>query len=177
MDPNAPMDPIIYPILICAGSLVISSLLLTYAVSWITIAIRKRRAAALKSWRERGVEIRLGPTQVNFLNEPRMFGVGGNGTLIMSDTALHFAQVSPEREIVIPLRDIDRAFLAKRFNGRIGGPFLIIRRKIGDLTGFQMPNPQKWADAINQRVGAVGAETALEAAPYELPGTAQAGNA
>ncbi|MDW8395445.1 MAG: hypothetical protein RMM31_04295 [Anaerolineae bacterium] len=148
------MDPIIYPILICAGSLVISTLMLTYAVSSVTMAVRQRRAEAVKSWRERGVEFRLGPVQVNFLNEPRMFGVGGNGTLVMSGTAIHFAQVSPKREIVIPLRDIERAFIARRFNGRVGGPFLIIQRKIGDLTGFQMPNPQKWAEAINTAVAA-----------------------
>lgn len=148
------MDPIIYPILICAGSLVISMLMLTYAVSSVTMAVRKRRAEALKSWRERGIEFQLGPVQVNFLNEPRMFGVGGNGTLVMSSTAIHFAQVSPKREIVIPLRDIERAFITRRFNGRVGGPFLIIQRKIGDLTGFQMPNPQKWAEAINAAVAA-----------------------
>ncbi len=155
MDPNARLDPIIYPILICTASLVVGLLLLTYAVSSISVAVRRRRAQALKSWRERGLVFRLGPTQANFLNEPRLFGVGGNGTLVLTDTAIHFAQVSPAREIVIPLREVERAFLATRFNGRFNRrPFLIIRRHVGDLTGFQLPNAAKWMDAINVAVNA-----------------------
>jgi hypothetical protein len=164
------LNPIIYPIVICAGTLVIAMILLTYAVASITTAVRKRRAQAVKSWKERGVQFVLGPAQSNFLNEPRMFGVGGNGTLLMSDSAIHFAQVSPEREIVIPLRDVERAFLAKKFNGRRGSkPFLIVKRTIGDLTGFQLGVPEKWAEAINTAVGAPAAivDEALPAG-YEL---------
>lgn len=164
------VNPIIYPIVIFAGSLVIAMLLLTYAVSSITMAVRKRRAQAIKDWKARGVQFVLGPVQANFLNEPRSFGVGGNGTLVLSDTAIHFAQVAPEREIVIPLRDIERAFLLRRFNGRRGAkPFLIIQRKIGDLTGFQLDTPEQWAETINRTVGAVvSAAEAIPSASYEL---------
>ena len=131
-------------------------IVLTYAVSSVTLSVRKRRAQAIKNWKERGVQFVLGPAQSNFLNEPRTFGVGSNGTLVLSDTALHFAQVSPNREIVIPLKDVERAFLVKSFNGRRGGqPFVIIKRKIGDLTGFQLGVPDKWFKAINDAVGVV----------------------
>ena len=168
MNPASPgVNPLIYPIVIFAGSLVIAMLLLTYAVSSISLAVRKRREQAIRDWQARGVTFLLGPTQANFLNEPRSFGVGGNGTLVMSDTAIHFAQVAPEREIIIPLKDIERAFLMQRFNGRRSSkPFLIIQRKIGDLTGFQLEAPSKWATTINRAVGAV--------APLTLPATAQA---
>lgn len=170
---NAPVttvNPIIYPIVIFAGSLVIALILLTYAVSSITMAVRRRRAQAVKDWKARGVQFVLGPTQANFLNEPRTFGVGGNGTLVLSDSALHFAQVAPEREIVIPLKDIEKAFLLKRFNGRMGAkPFLIIQRKVGDLTGFQLDEPEKWVNVVNQSVGvsAGASEVALQSG-YEL---------
>jgi len=131
-------------------------IVLTYAVSSITLSVRKRRALAIKSWKERGVQFVLGPAQGNFLNEPRSFGVGGNGTLVMNDTALHFAQVAPSREIVIPLKDIERAYLVKTFNGRRGSrPFVVVKRKIGDLTGFQLHVPEKWFTAINDAVGVV----------------------
>jgi len=168
--PNAGVNPLIYPIVIFAGSLVIAMILLTYAVSSITVAIRKRRAQAVKDWQERGVQFVLGPVQANFLNEPRSFGVGGNGTLVLSDTAIHFAQVAPEREIIIPLKDIERAFLLKRFNGRRGAkPFLIIQRKIGDLTGFQLDASEKWAGTINRIVGAVeDLSQVVQSASYEL---------
>jgi hypothetical protein len=168
---NSPgVNPLIYPIVIFAGSLVIALILLTYAVSSVTMAVRKRRAQAIKDWKARGVQFSLGPVQANFLNEPRSFGVGGNGTLVLSDTAIHFAQVAPEREIVIPLRDVERAFLLRRFNGRRGAkPFLIIQRKVGDLTGFQMDAPEKWAEAINRAVGAVvGLAQPAQAAGYEF---------
>jgi len=157
MNPTSPgVNPLIYPIVIFTGSLVITMLLLTYAVSSITVAIRKRREQAIRDWQARGVAFVLGPVQANFLNEPRSFGVGGNGTLVMSDTAIHFAQVAPEREIIIPLKDIERAFLLRRFNSRRGAkPFLIIQRKVGDLTGFQLEAAGQWAAAINRAVGAV----------------------
>lgn len=148
------VSPVIYPIVIFAIALVIAMIVLTYAVSSITLSVRKRRALAIKSWKERGVQFVLGPSQANFLNEPRSFGVGGNGTLIMSDTALHFAQVSPAREIVIPLKDIERAYLVRSFNGRRASqPFVVIKRKIGDLTGFQLGVPQKWFDGVNNAIG------------------------
>lgn len=164
------VNPIIYPIVIFAGSLVIAMILLTYAVSSITMAVRKRRAQAIKDWKARGVQFVLGPAQANFLNEPRSFGVGGNGTLVLSDTAIHFAQVAPEREIIIPLRDVERAFLLRRFNGRRGAkPFLIVQRKIGDLTGFQMDAPEKWAETINRAVGAIeDIAQPVQVAGYEL---------
>ena len=169
MNPANPgVNPLIYPIVIFTGSLVIAMLLLTYAVSSITAAIRKRREQAICDWQARGVNFLLGPIQANFLNEPRSFGVGGNGTLVMSDSAIHFAQVMPEREIIIPLKDIERAFLLRRFNGRRGAkPFLIIQRKVGDLTGFQLENAGNWAAAINRAVGAVVSVT--------LPANAQTG--
>jgi hypothetical protein len=171
MNPTNPgVNSLIYPIVIFTGSLVITMLLLTYAVSSITAAIRKRRAQAIRDWQARGVTFLLGPVQANFLNEPRSFGVGGNGTLVMSDTAIHFAQVTPEREIIIPLKDVERAFLLRRFNGRRGAkPFLIIQRKVGDLTGFQIEDASKWAAVINRIVGAV--------MPITLPTSAQASEA
>lgn len=167
---NAPsVNPIIYPVVIFAGSLVIALILLTYAVSSITTAVRKRRAQAIEEWKSRGVQFVLGPAQANFLNEPRSFGVGGNGTLVLSDSAIHFAQVAPEREIVIPLRDVERAFLLRRFNGRRGAkPFLIIQRKVGDLTGFQLDAPERWAETVNRAVGAVVDLTQPIQASYEL---------
>ncbi len=149
------MDFLIYPIMICAIALTLAMIVLTYAVSSITMAVRKRRAAAIKDWKARGVEFVLGPAQANFLNEPRSFGVGGNGTLVLSDTAIHFAEVSPAREIVIPLKDIESAAIVKSFNGRWGGgPFFVVKRRVGDLTGFQTGNSQKWADKVNEMIGA-----------------------
>ena len=160
------MESLIYPIIICAGALTITMIVLTYAVSSITMAVRKRRASAIKDWKARGVEFVLGPAQANFLNEPRSIGVGGNGTLVLSDTAIHFAEVSPMREIIIPLRDVERAYLAKKFNGRWGGgPFLVIKRRVGDLTGFQMGNAQKWADRVNDMIGVEPAAELIETGP------------
>jgi hypothetical protein len=149
--------------MICAIALTIAMIVLTYAVSSVTMAVRKRRAAAIKDWKARGVEFVLGPAQAHFLNEPRSFGVGGNGTLVLSDTAIHFAEVSPAREIVIPLKDIEQAYIVKQFNGRWGGgPFLVVKRRVGDLTGFQTGNPQKWAGKVNEAVGASPAPEPIE---------------
>jgi hypothetical protein len=57
----------------------------------------------------------------------------------------------PEREIVIPLNEIASVHVVAKFNGRWGGgPFLVIKRKIGDLTGFQLSNPRKWAEVLDE---------------------------
>ncbi len=60
--------------------------------------------------------------------------------------------------------------MLKRFNGRRGAkPFLIIQRKVGDLTGFQTDAPEKWAGTINQAIGTVvNLADGLQAASYEL---------
>jgi hypothetical protein len=58
--------------------------------------------------------------------------------------------------------------LTRKFNGRRSHkPFVIIQRSRGDLTGFQLRSPQKWAGAINQ---IIGAPAAVVEAPtgYEL---------
>src|SRR5262245_15173708 len=126
---SQPFNPIIYPLIICMASLVIALILLAYAVASITAAVRKRRTTAIASWKGRGVQFVLGPAQANFLNEPRSLGIGGNGTLVLSDTAIHFAQVAPEREIIIPLRDVERAYLVRKFNGRRSHkPFMVVER-------------------------------------------------
>jgi hypothetical protein len=57
----------------------------------------------------------------------------------------------PERDIVIALADIDSVHLVDKFNGRWGGgPFLVVRRKAGDLTGFQLHGARRWASAIDE---------------------------
>ncbi len=150
MDESA-INPIIYPLMICLSAMAVALFLVGFSMLNITRAIRKRRAAALKQWRAQGKQWLLRPTQAGFLNEPRSFGVGNNGTLMLTSDALHFAQVMPEREIVIALSDVDSVHLVNKFNGRWGGgPYLVIRRKAGDLTGFQLHDPRKWATAIDE---------------------------
>jgi len=147
------INPVVYPLLICLSGVVVAMVLFGVAVVSVMSAIRRRRAAAMQQWRARGLAFALPPVQASFLNEARSFGVGGNGTLAMSAEAVHFAQVMPEREIEIPLRDVAGVHLAATFNGRRGGgPYLVLRHVDGRLTGFQMAEARKWADAIEQRL-------------------------
>jgi hypothetical protein len=132
------------------SSAVVALVLFGVAVVAVSASIRRRHRLAMQSWAQRGYQFVLPPAQASFLNEPRSFGVGSNGTLAMTEDALHFAQVMPEREITIPLRDIDSVHLVNKFNGRWGGgPYLVIRRKVGDLTGFQIGNARRMAEALN----------------------------
>jgi hypothetical protein len=151
MDPNLPLNPVIYPVMLCATAAAVAVLFVAYALFSIDASIRKRRRAALGKWKAAGLAFVLPPAQASFLNEPRSFGVGSNGTLVLTKHALYFAQVMPEREIVIQLSDIDSVHLVSKFNGRWGGgPFLVLRRKIGDLTGFKISNARRWAEAIDE---------------------------
>ncbi len=137
MSPEVPLNPIIYPIVISVSVFVVALLLLSISMSSIALAVRKRRKVAMNSWKSQGLTFVITPAQANFLNEPRAFGVGNNGTLALTETSLRFAQVMPEREIVIPLNEIASVHVVAKFNGRWGGgPFLVIKRKIGDLTVF-----------------------------------------
>ena len=66
---SQPFNPIIYPLIICMASLAIAMMLLAYAVASITAAVRKRRATAITSWKERGVQFVLGPAQAKAAGE------------------------------------------------------------------------------------------------------------
>ncbi len=167
-------DSIVYSLVACAGTLVLALLVVTFVVSATARRITLHRARVVQAWKRQGMRFVLGPAHANFLNRPRSIGSGGNGTLLLSADALRFAQVTPDREIVIPLRDIRRAVLARAFNGRRGGPFLIIERAIGDLTGFQIEQPERWADAINAALAgaASGASDSSSAARAPAPATA-----
>jgi hypothetical protein len=150
MDATVPVNPVVYPLLICMSSAVVALVLFGVAIVAVSASIRRRHRTALQSWAQRGYQFVLPPSQASFLNEPRSFGVGSNGTLALTEDALHFAQVMPEREITIPLRDIDSVHLVSKFNGRWGGgPYMVIRRKVGDLTGFQISAARRWAEAID----------------------------
>jgi hypothetical protein len=151
MSPSeVPLNPIIYPIVISIAALAAALILMSLAVSSITLSVRRRRRGAMQAWKALGLTLVRVPAQANFLNEPRAFGVGNNGTLALTPTHLRFAQVMPEREIVIALKDIASVHVVAKFNGRVGGPFLVVKRTVGDLTGFQLSNPSVWADAIDQ---------------------------
>jgi hypothetical protein len=148
---DIPLNPIVYPMVICSATLVVALLLVSFAISSVTMSVRKRRAKAIRGWQAQGMRMLMAPAQANFLNEARAFGVGNNGTLAVTDGALRFAQVMPEREIVIRFDEIESVHIVTKFNGRWGGgPFLVIKRKVGDLTGFQVVNPQRWAEALDQ---------------------------
>lgn len=153
MNPAQQINPIIYPLVICLSGLVVALVLSGIAVVSVMSAIRRRYRSAMEAWRVRGVKFVMRPRQASFLNESRSFGVGSNGTLALSESALHFAQVMPEREIEIPLRQIAGVHLAMSFNGRRGGgPYLVLRAVDGSLTGFQISDARRWADAIEQRI-------------------------
>lgn len=150
MDATAPTSLVVYPLLICLSSAVIALLSLAVATVAVSVSIRRRHRMAMRSWEQRGYRFVLPPVQASFLNEPRSFGVGSNGTLALTEDALHFAQVMPEREITIPMRDIASVHLVDKFNGRWGrGPYLVVRRNVGDLSGFQTGNARRVAEAIN----------------------------
>jgi hypothetical protein len=154
MNPAQQINPVIYPMLICLSGVVVAMVLLGIAVVSVMSAIRRRRAAAMQVWRARGLAFTLRPAQASFLNESRSFGVGSNGTLALTAEAVYFAQVMPEREIEIPLREIAGVHLAATFNGRRGGgPYLVLRHVDGRLTGFQISEARKWADAIEKSTG------------------------
>ena len=122
----------------------------------VTREVKRRRREAIGKWKNSRLNFVLGPSAANFLNSKRAFGAGGNGTLLLTTESLRFAQASPNREIVIPLVDIETALVMKDFNGRWGGgPFLVVRRKVGDFTGFQVGAAQKWQMAICQQLEAV----------------------
>jgi hypothetical protein len=145
------INPIIYPVMICLSALAVALFLVAFSMMNVSRAIRKRRTSALRAWKQQGKQWLLPPTQAGFLNEARSFGVGNNGTLMLTAEALHFAQVMPERDIVIALADIDSVHLVNNFNGRLGGgPYLVVRRKAGDLTGFQLNAARRWATAIDE---------------------------
>ncbi len=155
---EASLDPIVYPIVVCVGTLVVLLLVLTYAITATMRKVSAHYGRTLEKWQKLGIQFVLGPQQASFLNQRRSFGPGGNGTLLLSRDAVRFAQVSPDREIVIRFEDISQVGLADKFNGRWGGgPFLVIKRNVGDLTGFQIPEPQKWVDAIDAALGSTHA--------------------
>jgi len=164
-------DSIVYSLVACAGTLVLALLIVTFVVSATARRITLHRARVVQAWKRQGMRFVLGPAQANFLNRAPSIGTGGNGTLALTSDALRFAQVTPDREIVIPLRDIRRAALARAFNGRHGGPFLVIERVIGDLTGFQTEQPERWAEAINAALAgaASGASDSSSAARAPAP--------
>jgi hypothetical protein len=154
------LDPVIYPIFIFAGAVVAAVVALLLATFLVTREVKRRRREAIGKWKNSRLNFVLGPSAANFLNTQRAFGAGGNGTLLLTTESLRFAQASPNREIVIPLVDIETALLMKDFNGRWGGgPFLVVRRKVGDLTGFQIGGAQKWQQTICQQLEAVNAQT------------------
>lgn len=167
-------DPIVYSLVACVGTLVLALLAVTFVVSATARRITLHRARVVQRWQRQGMRFVLGPAQANFLNRAPSIGTGGNGTLALTTEALRFAQVTPDREIVIPLRDIRRALLARAFNGRRGGPFLIVERVVGDLTGFQTEQPERWADAINAALAGAGtgAADSSSAAPARVPAAA-----
>jgi hypothetical protein len=142
-------DPVIFPIIVCATTLVVALLLVSFATSVIALTVKRRRVEAMTQWKQNGFSFRLTPTQASFLNEAPSIGVGGNGTLALTEHALHFAQVMPKREIVIPFVDMAEVLTPTEFNGRRGGPFLVIRRRQqNDLTGFRLNGVQKWVTQI-----------------------------
>ena len=158
MNPAQQINPIIYPLIICVSGLVAALILSGIAVVSVMSAIRRRRQLAIQAWHAAGMAFVMRPVQASFLNESRSFGVGSNGTIALSETALYFAQVMPEREIVIPLRQIVGVHLASTFNHRRGNaPYLVLRHVDDSLTGFQLAESRKWADAIEERIRAAGA--------------------
>lgn len=168
------LDPVVYSLVSCVGVMVLALLVITFVVSATSRRLAAHRARVVQAWQRQGLRFVLGPAQANFLNRAPSIGTGGNGTLALTTEALRFAQVAPDREIVIPLRDVRRALLARAFNGRRGGPFLIVERVVGDLTGFQTEQPERWADAINAALAGatIGASDSSSAAPAHVPATA-----
>jgi hypothetical protein len=150
VDVSVPIDPVVYPLLICLSSAVAALALIGVAIAAMVMSVRRRHRTAMQSWAVRGYRFVLPPMRASFLNEPRSLGVGSKGTLALTQDALHFAQVMPEREITIPLRDVASVHLVDKFNGRSGGgPYLVIRRNVGDVSGFQIGDARRMAEAIN----------------------------
>lgn len=151
MDPNLSMDVVIVPLLIIASAGVISMLIVSAMTAVVLRAVARRRAQAIKHWNAQGLVLLFGPGQANFLNQRRAIGASGNGTLVITDEALRFAQVAVDHDLAIPLAEIAKAYTADEFNTRRrGGPYFVVQRKVGDLTGFQVPNAAMWVDALNK---------------------------
>lgn len=103
----------------------------------------------LESWEQEGVKYVYGPAIASFLNERRRFGGRGNGTLAVTTSDVRFTRPVANQPIVIPVRELSDAFTLDAFNGwNNGGPFFIVKRTSGDLTGFKVANAEKWAEAV-----------------------------
>lgn len=144
------MDFAIVPLAILASAGIISMLIVSAMTAFVLRSVTKRRVKAIKQWRAQGLTLLFGPGQANFLNHRRVIGASGNGTLVITSEALRFAQVSVEDDLAIPLSEIAKAYTAPEFNGRKRGPHFVVQRKVGDLTGFQVPNAAQWVDALNK---------------------------
>jgi hypothetical protein len=87
------------------------------------------------------------------LNERRRFGARGNGALALTQKDIRFSRPISQNEIVIPFHEMSDVTMTDTFNGwRIGGPFLVVKRTNGDLTGFRLIDSEAWATTIREQL-------------------------
>ena len=149
----APFNPIIYPIVLLVAGIVVVLILVSLATSLTIRDLRKHFRVMTQAWKTQDIQFVQGPALANFLNQRRLFGMRGNGALVLTTQDVRFAQLVPNREIVIHMSDITAVRLVRKFNGRWGGgPFLAIQNKNGEWIGFQTEHPQEWAENIEAKL-------------------------
>ncbi len=157
----APFNPIIYPIVLLVAGIIVVLILVALATSLTIRDLRKHFRVTVQSWSMQNMKFEQGPSLANFLNQRRLFSMRGNGALVLTQQDVRFAQLAPNREIVIRLADITAVRLVRKFNGRWGGgPFLAIQNKQGEWIGFQTDSPQRWAEKIESNLQAMPASQA-----------------
>jgi hypothetical protein len=147
-------------IVILAALLVFGTLVVGLSVVLTANELRRHHFRVVQAWNQQNTSYVLGPIIANFLNDRRRFGARGNGTLALTQRDLRFARPASAREIIIGLDEVADAFTAQSFNNRRcnNAPFLVIKRKTGDLTGFQVRDADTWVKALNKLVDSPTAE-------------------
>lgn len=145
------MNPLVYVIFFLAVLVVVAILVINLAALLTTRRVNKHYNQAIQTWKTQGIEVMYGPILANFLNTRHAIGADGNGALVLTRDALRFAQITRTEDIVIPLNRITDVLLTTSFNGRRSPlPYLVIRDASGQLTGFQIDRPERWAQRIKE---------------------------
>jgi len=83
--------------------------------------------------------------------------VRGNGGLALTEDALWFGQLVPERDLEIPLSAVRGVHIERSFMGKTkGGPIVVVDFDLGegeDAAGWMVRDAESWSGAIEDAAG------------------------
>jgi hypothetical protein len=147
------MVPIAVVIVLLVAILIFALLLVGFSIALTSLELRRHFARTIRKWRAEGLVFVRSPVIASILNERRRFGARGNGALALTQKDIRFSRPISQNEIVIPFHEMSDVTMTDTFNGwRTGGPFLVVKRTNGDLTGFRLIDSEAWATSIREQL-------------------------